>query len=236
MPQPYPDLANDAYGAEASRKLDKGEPQILRAATGGWVCLLDSDDALLPDRIAVLVRDLERARPEAMVHGRCPDRLGRGRFHSVPEEADRCTQSARGAAGQPATDGGGRGRAACAGLPARSVRPNWDIPAAVRRAGDTWFLVRLGIEGRWIVTGDMGAVVRRLAEGEAVITKDGTQENLRAQILSTEQMLLGARTVHQRRILSRRLGGLNFTLAKVPCAWALAGWVTLIGTRGQRQP
>ena len=235
----------------------------IRAASSEWICFLDSDDIWLAERMAILERDLRTASSDVNVH-MANTRYDRGGAPAHTVFENKRIQAPEGRAMKlddplPMVVNG-------AGLHSLAFRADLfqrtgPFIDELRRAGDTWFLVRLAIEGSWIVTGDIGAVVRRLDKGEQGITEEKPKaDSYRAQILATEYMLPGALHRSHRRTITRRLSSLHFYLAKTlndpsnstefrqalwqsiavaplwPRAWARAIWLTLIGQRGLREP
>ncbi len=187
-------------------------------SSGDWLTFLDSDDLWPPNRLAVLERDLDTAQPDIVAH------LGNVRY--TGENHDESLFAIKGIT-FPA------GRAERVSDPLPLVISGMTLQgAAIRRTAfaaagrfdetmrmlsDTAFFCQLALKGPFLVTGDMLAEIRRLPGDRQAVTSLRRTKGSYAQKMHVhflEKLLARPLTRDQERLVSRRLSGACFLLAR----------------------
>ena len=192
--------------AQANQMLSMHQAGIARA-TGDWIAFLDSDDLWLPNRLAVLARDVGQA-PERIV-GHVADLRIVGAGHdwrllamwgldapegSAIEAPDLFSKVLSGAPLQPTA----------ARRSAILAAGGFDV--AMRLHEDTALVSRLAMRGGWLVAGDLVAEMRRLPGDAAALN---AQERERARWAADmkvgylDGLLAAGPTPAQRRLIDR---------------------------------
>lgn len=227
-------LRQDNAGVSAARNAG------IARATSEWIAFLDSDDLWMPDRLAILRRDLAEAPPEVGVHvadlrftgpgydSRLFDLRGRSFPHGRAERLDDALPLA------------------LAGLSCQSLaaRRSWIEAAGGFDVGmhiyeDMALFSQLALMGPWLFTGDLAAEVRRIP-GDAValsrLERSRQREATEHRVRRLEALLERPMSPAQRRLTRLHASAVLMKLARIHAEAGLGDVRGLLLRAARRHP
>ena len=188
-----------------------------RAARGNWLTFLDSDDIWMPGRLKLLEKDLVESNCHAICH------LGDA-IYQTPTEA-RSLFSMRGAPSRQTLRRHSNDplRFVISGMTTQSaaIRRDafWSVGGfdeSLRFFEDTDLFCRLALRGKFLISRDVLAIIRRLSVTETALTDAADADpalGCRAQIYTYRKLLSGDLSSQNRKLVRRQLSGAIFRLA-----------------------